>query len=269
MSVVRLVVVVMMLILPAGTAGALQLPKVSVGLADVIAAVETPFRTDRSGMPGLASVEADFFQRSTMAEKKREMRADGRMSLKPATDSEPLKFRFEYYRPARHEVVCDGKTLWIYLPENRQVIQSDVEEFFDPRRNNPLRERGINFLQGLGRISRDFTITFATPATDVEGNYILELRPNRSSVMIQKLFITVNRDTVLRRVGGLPRFNAPAALPPVSRLFAILATTVVDHDGNSTTMEFSNIRENELISDMLFNFDVPANARLVHPPTGR
>ncbi|HZV81731.1 MAG TPA: outer membrane lipoprotein carrier protein LolA [Geobacteraceae bacterium] len=269
MSVFRLVGVVMMLFFSVSTAGALQIPKVSVGLADVIAAVEGPFRPDRNGTSELVSVEADFFQRSTLADKKREFRADGRMSLKPETESVPLKFRFEYYRPTRHEVICDGRTLWVYLPENRQVIMSDVEEFFDPQRNNPLRDRGINFLQGLGRISKDFTITFATQATDVEGNYILELRPNRSTVTIQRLFITVSREAVLRRIGGLPKVSAPAALPPVQRLFAILSTTVVDHDGNSTTMEFSNIKENEMISDMFFSFDVPANARLVHPPTGR
>ncbi len=269
MSGFRLVVVVALLVCSVGTAGALQIPRVSVGLADIIAAVENPFRPDRNGEPELVSVEADFFQRSTLADKKRELRGDGRMFLKPATDTVPLKFRFEYYRPARHEVICDGRTLWIYLRENRQVIQSDVEEFFDPQRNNPLRDRGINFLQGLGRLSKDFTITFADKPTDLDGNFILDLRPNRSSVMIQRLFITVSREAVLARAGGLPRVNAPAAFPQVPRRFAILSTTVVDHDGNSTTMEFSNVRENDMMSDQLFTFVVPADARLVRPPTGR
>lgn len=269
MSVFRLFVVVMLLLCSLGTAGALQIPKVTVGLSDVIAAVEGPFRVGSDGNPELMTVEADFFQRSTIVEKKREMRADGRMYLKPASSSLPLQFRFDYYRPARQEVVCDGRTLWVYLPENRQVIQSDVEEFLDPQRNNPLRDRGVNFLQGLGRISQDFFITFAQNATDVEGNYMLELRPKRSSVMIQRMLITVKRDAVMRRIGGMPKFNAPAALPPEQHLFAILATTVVDHDGNSTTMEFSNVRTNEMISDFIFNFDPPPDARLVRPPAGR
>lgn len=268
MALFRLFLAVALLGLQAAHVWALQIPRVSVGLNDVIAAVEAPFRADGRGTE-LTSLQADFFQRSTIAEKKRELRADGSMYLKPATDSQPLMFRFDYFRPTRQEVVCDGRTLWVYLPENRQVMQSDVAEFFDPQRNNPLRDRGINFLQGLGRISRDFTITFARQATDIEGNYILELRPNRSSVMIEKLFITVSREVVLRRAGGLPRTNAPAALPPAQRSFAILATTVVDHDGNSTTMEFSNIRENGMMPDILFSFTVPADARLMRPPAGR
>lgn len=268
MALFRIVLAVALLGLQVVNAWALQIPRVSVGLSDVIAAVEAPFRADGRGTE-LTSLQADFFQRSTIAEKKREMRADGRMYFKPSSDSEPLMFRFDYFRPARQEVVCDGRTLWVYLPENRHVIQSDVAEFLDPGRNNPLRDRGINFLQGLGRISRDFTITYAPQATDLEGNYILELRPNRSSVMIEKLFITVSREVVMRRAGGLPRTSAPAALPQAQRSFAILATTVVDHDGNSTTMEFSNILENEMMPDVLFNFTVPADARLVRPPAGR
>jgi outer membrane lipoprotein-sorting protein len=263
----RPMVVSLLLLCSVCTAGALQIPKTTAGLGDVIAAVEAPFRVGSDGNPELTAVEADFFQRSTIADKKREMRADGRMFLKPATGDLPLKFRFDYYRPTRQEVVCDGRTLWIYLPENHQVIQSDVAEFLDPQINDPLRSRGVNFLQGLGRISKDFFITFAERATDLEGNFNLELRPQRSSVMIEKMFITVKRDAVLRRVGGLPKFNAPAALPPEQQLFAILATTVVDHDGNSTTMEFSNVRVNEMMSDLTFSFEPPADARLVRPPT--
>jgi len=269
MSIFRLVVVVASLLVSVVTAGALQLPGTAVGLKEVIAAVEGPFRLDRNGNPELESVQADFFQRSTIAEKKREMRADGRMYIKPASEHQPLKFRFEYYRPARQEVVCDGRNLWVYLPENRQVILSDVEEFLDPQRNNPVRDRGINFLQGLGRISKDFTITFAQRSTDAEGNYILELRPNRANVMIQRLFITVSREAVLRRVGGLPRTDVPSAVPRDERLFAILSTTVLDHDGNSTTMEFSSIRTNEMMPEMLFTVNVPADFRLVRPPSGR
>ena len=117
---------------------ALQIPKYNVSLSEVIATVEKPFSFDRSGSPQITDVRADFFQRST-------------------SSSESLKFRFDYYRPTKQEIVCDGRTLWIYLPENRQVIQSDVAEFFEPSRANSASDRGINFLQGLGRISKDFS----------------------------------------------------------------------------------------------------------------
>jgi len=51
--------------------------------------------------------------------------------------------------------------------------------------------------------------------------------------------------------------------------FPILSTTVIDHDGNSTLMEFSNAVTNSMISDMLFTFDVPPDAQVVRPPGSR
>ncbi|NJD90982.1 MAG: outer membrane lipoprotein carrier protein LolA [Geobacter sp.] len=255
------------LVLAGSSAHALQIPKSNVGLNDVIGVVEKPFQYDRSGRPQIENVRADFFQRSTLAEKKKEYRAEGEMFLQAASSVEPLKFRFDYFRPTRQEVVCDGKTLWVYLPENRQVIQSDVAEFFDPIRNSG--SRGINFLQGLGRISKDFAILFNNPMNDTYGNYILELTPLRSSATIRKLYITVSRESLLDAKGTRPQTNMPQARPPESHLFAILSTTVVDHDGNSTTMEFSNIRINGMMSDMLFNFMPPADAQVVRPPVGR
>lgn len=260
---------VISLVFTAGSAYALQFPKNSVGLNDVISVVEKPFQYDRSGRPQLENVRADFFQRSTIAAKKKEYRAEGEMYLQSASSHDALKFRFDYFRPTRQEVVCDGRTLWVYLPENRQVIQSDVAEFFDPLRSTTGSGRGINFLQGLGRISKDFAILFNNPMNDAAGNFILELTPQRSSATIRKLYITVNRESLLDRKGTRPQTNMPQARFPEPHLFAILSTTVVDHEGNSTTMEFSNIRTNGMMSDMLFNFMPPAEARVVRPPTGR
>ena len=267
MNLARLLII--SLVLTAGSAYGLQLPKSNVGLNDVISVVEKPFQYDRSGRPQIENVRADFFQRSTLAAKKKEYRAEGEMYLQSASSVEALKFRFDYFRPTRQEVVCDGKTLWVYLPENRQVIQSDVAEFFDPMRSNPARDRGLNFLQGLGRISKDFAILFNNPMNDAAGNYILELTPLRSSATIRKLYITVNRESLMDAKGTRPQTNMPQARLPEPHLFAILATTVVDHDGNSTTMEFSNVKTNGMISDMLFNFLPPADAQVVRPTTGR
>lgn len=275
MSSFRIVAVMLFLGAFVTVADALPFTAYNVSLSEVIATVEEPFRFDRSGAPRIATVRADFFQRSTLAAKKREFRAEGEMYLLPATSAEALKFRFNYYRPTRQEIVCDGRTLWIYLPENRQVIQSDVAEFFSPERAGRGRERGINFLQGLGRISQDFSIVFNRTMTDQAGNYILDLTPRRASVSIEKLFITVSREAVERRAGvrsqpersprkGLPLYDDGELIP-----FPILSTTVVDHDGNSTIMEFSNAVTNSMLSDMMFTFDVPPDAQVVRPPGAR
>lgn len=269
MKIMKILPVLLLLVSSTLPVFALPIPKYNVSLSEVIATVEKPFSFDRTGYPAISTVRADFFQRSTIAEKKKEFRAEGQMYLVPASSSESLKFRFDYYRPTRQEIVCDGKTLWIYLPENRQVIQSDVSEFFDPSRSNSVRDRGINFLQGLGRISKDFTIVFNRMMNDQAGNYILELTPRRTSATIEKLFITVSREAMERRTGTPPRTGLPPAVTPQLHIFPILSTTVVDHDGNSTTMEFSNAVTNGMVSDMLFRFDVPPDAQVVRPPVAK
>ena len=240
-----------------------------VGLNDVIDSVEQQFRIGRNGLPPLTTVTADFFQRSTIAAQNRELRADGQMFLKLATGSEPLMFRFDYFRPLTQEIICDGRSLWMYQPDNRRVILSDVRDTFDPdTRFNPERDRATNFLQGLGRISKDFEITFASGVRDVGGNYVLELTPRRVSVSIAKLLLVVHKDAVLRHAYSRQGRNDYALNRPELE-FPILSTTVIDPDGNTTTMEFSNIKTNVFLSDFFFKFMPPADVQVVRPPTGR
>lgn len=260
MNRLRLAVFTLLFLLVASSAIAAPIETVNIGLKDVINTVEKSYRA-------LTDVKADFFQRSTMVEKQRELRADGQMFLKTATSGSPVMFRFDYFRPTAHEVVSNGKTLWIYLPENRKVIMSDVSFVFNPFNFDPDRDRASNFLQGLGRISSDFQINFSPQFQDIAGNYILELTPRKASVTIQKLFIVVNRDAVMRFVRS-NRTVVYDVLRP-EQAFPVLSTTVVDHDGNTTTMEFSNIKTNTRLIDQLFFFTIPAGVDVEAPPRGR
>lgn len=238
-------------------------PKVNVGLRDIVATVEEQFLPERStGLPPLQDVTADFVQISTLAEKQREMRASGEMFFKVQTANSPLMFRFDYYSPTNQQIVSNGRTMWIYLPANRQVIQSDVSFVFNPF-SNAGRTRGVNFLQGLGRLSQDFHIAFSSQRQDIDGNYILELEPLRRMDTIAKLFIVVSRDAVLHRADSA-RFPARQELG-----FPIRSTTVVDLQGNTTTMEFSNVRANARIPYSYFDFVPPPDAQVEMPPTGR
>jgi outer membrane lipoprotein-sorting protein len=257
---IRLAITAVLLLLTAVAAEAGTPAPVNIGIQDVIDTVEKSYRA-------LSDVTADFFQRSTLAEKKREMRADGQMSLKMASGSDPLKFRFDYFRPTTQEIVSNGKTMWMYLPQNNQVIISDVSFVFNPAQFDPDRDRASNFLQGLGRISKDFFINFSPQRQDMEGNYILELTPRRATATIEKLFIVVRRDAVM----GYVQNNRDITKVVNNQLrqelaFPVLSTTVIDHQQNSTIMEFSNVRTNTRLSDALFDFILPGNVQIVKPP---
>lgn len=271
MKAIRVVSAFLALLVAALPAMAAPMAKVSAGIQDVIDTVEKSFRPDRNtGLPPLSTVTADFFQRSTMAGKEREMRADGQMYLKTATSREPLMLRFDYFRPLKQEIVSDGRTLWTYLPENRQVIQSDVTPVFNPFTFDPDRDRASNFLQGLPRISKDFLIVFSPQGQDIAGNYVLELTPRRSTAAIAKLFVVVPREAVLSYVqSGRTAVSSVSSLGRQEWPFPILSTTMVDHQGSTTIMEFSNVRTNMMLSDSLFTFAVPPGVQVVKPPRGR
>lgn len=246
---------------------------VNVGLNDVINTVEKSFRPDSTGLAPISDMTTDFFQITTLAKDRRELRGDGRMSVKLASSSSPLMFRFEYFRPYNQEIVSDGKVLWIYHPENREVILSDVSFLYNRNSFDPDRDRAVNFLQGLGRISKDFQINFAPGMYDIAGNYVLELTPRRAMINTRRILIVVNRESVLTYINGKKTSTGIpqqfGAKTPQSALqsdpFPILSTTIDDQEGNSTTMEFNNIRINNRLPQSMFTFIVPAGVQIIRP----
>ncbi len=218
----------------------------------VIAALEAPFKAGADRQTAIHDMEAEFFQESRLTSLDRLQRGRGRVAMKfsrPDAGRVPLtKFRWEYTEPTEQEIVSDGATMWVYLPENRQVIQSEIDFTSRNRSDDPM-----TFLTGLGNLSRDFLITWASPNRDPEGNYALELRPRRPSTLITRLLVVVDRDAVAGAAGGI---------------FPILSTNVIDPGGNSTLIEFSDIRVNRGLSDQQFRFILPAGVEVVRP-TGR
>lgn len=278
------------------------LPARAVGLRDVIDALESPFQQRR-----IKDYSADFFQESRIASLDRLQRARGRVSVRfdsnrQRNDRVPLvMFHWEYEEPTRQEIISDGKTLWVYLPENNQVIQSDIEMVSQARENDPM-----TFLTGLGNLSRDFLISWAEPNRDPKGNYVLALRPRRTTALIGSMIIVVDRDAVevpatltgreeagtaadrarLESRRSESRQERPSETPTPDEffgkntgdsrtypsrgglIFPILATTVTDPNGNSTTIEFSDVRVNRNIPAGQFRFTLPPGVEVVRP-TGK
>ena len=274
-------------------AAAFAAQQVHVGLNDVIATVEKSFKAGSNGQAPISDFTADFFQRTQLKKDGREMRADGVVSVKLATATSPLMYLFQYYLPNKQEIITDGKSLWIYHPENREVILSDVSSAYSRPGFNPDRDQAVNFLQGLGRLSHDFQINFAGGRNDAAGNYVLELHPRRAMLSIQRILLVVSRDSVLAYVtGATPLTSGPSPAPPASRTipptnrtpfgtpapfagmpafggtsdtFPLLSTHVEDHEGNSTTMEFANVKINSHLADRAFYFQIPPGVQVVRP----
>ncbi len=232
----------------------------AVELNDVVRTLETPFQANTGGNTRIYDYSADFSQESRIASLDRMQRASGRIEVAFAEQGpqrpDVVKFRWLYLQPTSQEIVSDGKNLWVYLPENNQVIQSDIESGTEARQNDPMV-----FLTGLGNLTRDFQISWAVPNSDSDGNHVLELTPRMASPLLSRLVIVVDRLAVEADLKHNQKGTGAARFP-------IISTTIYDPNGNSTNISFNNLRINLGLPDTNFTFAIPEGVQVVRPPGG-
>lgn len=219
----------------------LQAADKPASLKDVVGALE-------KGYAGLQDVHADFSQRTLIAGVGREQKGSGEVFLKRPASSTAM-FRFDYTKP-KQQIVSNGRQVWFYLPENRQVMVSSVADMF--KGGNAI---ALSYLTGLGHVSRDFTVSFAKEQRDKNGDYQLELIPKKPTPVLVRLQLTVSAETVDRflRQGN------------VQDLFPVRASVVHDAGGNQTRIDYSHVRVNKGIDNDRFNFKTPAGVVVVKP----
>jgi outer membrane lipoprotein carrier protein len=226
----------------------------TVGLKEITQTLERPFRSESPSNERIRDFRGDFSQLSWLASLDREQRGQGRVAVRfgqALGEKGPLtQFRWEYAQPNNQEIISDGHTLWVYLPENNQVIQSEIEPHGDARTDDPLA-----FLTGLGNLSRDFQISLDSPSHDSAGNYVLLLQPRRPSAMIRQMRIVVDRAAITDYIRN----------HKTGQIFLLVLTKVTDPNDNTTLIEFTNVRVNQQLSADSFNFILPAGVELVRP----
>ncbi|MEI8355210.1 MAG: outer membrane lipoprotein carrier protein LolA [Deltaproteobacteria bacterium] len=215
------------------------LVRAEAGLKDVVTALE-------QGYLLLDDLQADFLQRTAIASIKKEQRGSGTLFIKKPSGAAAM-FRFNYEKP-RQQIVSNGKAVWFYMPENRQVLVSDAANLFDAQNGITL-----NYLTGLDHVSKDFTAGFAGTGRDKKGNFVLELIPKKQNRVIAKLQITVAASAVEQFIKD-GRVEDP---------FPVISSVVYDPFGNRTAIEFSRAKTNRGISCALFNFKIPSGVDVI------
>ena len=208
-------------------------------LKDVVATVEELYRS-------VEDMQANFSQKTYIGALKREEKGGGELLLKKK-GSGSVMFRFNYSRP-KQQIISNGKTVWYYMPENRQVIVTDALKLFSG--GNAI---ALSYLTGLGHLSEDFNIKLGADGTDKKGDYVLELVPKKSNQSVARLMLTVSGEAVARHLSGKA---AEAGFP-------VVASVLHDQMGNRTTIEYSKIRVNRGLGSDRFTFKVPAGVETV------
>lgn len=203
-------------------------------------------RTLEQGYATLNDLRADFSQRSTIKAMRREEKGGGELFIKKGSGREAM-FRFDYTKP-KQLIVSNGKKVWYYLPEQKQVMVMELTQMFEAGNGVAL-----NYLTGMGHVSRDFNIVFAAEPRDKKGNYVLELTPKKGSPAMAKLQLVVQEAAVEEFLAS----GRPA------NPFPIVSSVVFDQTGNSTRIEFTNVKTNHGVESGKFNFKVPAGVEVI------
>ena len=149
----------------------------------------------------------------------------------------PGMMRWDYTSPERQTIIANGETLWIYLPEDRQVIRDHINHSLGTR-------TPALFLAGQARLTDLFTVA----ATSIQG-------PGEGGLL--QLELTPKGET-------LPYTRVHLGIDPSSYLVKLVR--VVDAAGNMTAMWLSDIDTEAAVAPSLFQFHVPPGVEVMAPP---
>lgn len=218
----------------------------SVSLDTVVAALQKPFRAETK-QNRIRDFQAKFSQEAYLSSLDQIQTASGRVTVRFAdSKAQPARFRWEYLQPDPQLIVSDGKTVWVYMPENRQVIESPMPANGQTGTDNPLA-----FLTDLGNLSHQFSITWGEPRQSPEGHYRLVLRPRQPSAFLEQLLLEVDKAVVAGKA-----------------VYPLRAATLFGTSDNRTVVRFSEPRLNQGPNEKLFRFKPPAGTEVLRPEQG-
>lgn len=173
------------------------------------------------------TLRADFRQRVESPTLAEALESHGRVAFE-----KPNHMRWDYEPPDRQTIVGDGENLWIYQPDQQQVIKAPLAEAFQA--TTP-----VTFLAGLGRVDRDFD---ASLEREEGTRWILKLVPKKDTG-IGELHLSVRKADA-----------------------SVEEARITDPLGTTTKITFTDEKRNVAIEPDTFRFTPPAGVDVVKPP---
>jgi outer membrane lipoprotein carrier protein len=175
---------------------------------------------------GIKDFSADFLHSYRGGVLKTQAQERGKVTVK-----KPSRMHWTYTNPEKKEFVSDGVKIYSYIPQDRQVIVSSVPP--DNQATTPAL-----FLAGKGDIVRDFAAAYAN--STVPGTLALKLTPRRAEPDYEYLVVAVD-----------------------PRSLQIRGLTTRDRQGGESTLIFTNLKENQGVSDKEFAFRIPRGVDVI------
>jgi len=163
---------------------------------------------------------ADFLQESTIKSMEITDFASGRLYVRY-----PGMMRWEYEKPERQVIITDGKKLWIFRPQDNQVMVGGAPVFFRDG-------QGASFLSDIGLVRKKFSIQLAR----AEGEYLYELKmkPIEGAANISEIRLYV-----------------------IPRSYQIARIVTLNDYGDDTRIDIVSPQFNANLDPSLFSFEIP------------
>ncbi len=143
----------------------------------------------------------------------------------------PGMMRWEYDKPDRQTIITDGKTLWVYKPDDNQVMIGKAPSFFGDG-------KGAGFLSDMKLIREKFKVSFEKAKSDHD--YVIKLLPKEQTVGVTKIYLAISKIT-----------------------FKIKKIITLNEYDDETIIELINSKFNLNLDKSLFNFIVPEGTDVI------
>ncbi|HIJ57721.1 MAG TPA: outer membrane lipoprotein carrier protein LolA [Deltaproteobacteria bacterium] len=161
-----------------------------------------------------------FFQTATLKAMEIQETASGKLQVK-----RPGMMRWDYEKPDKQIIVSDGTHLWVYRPEDNQVLVGRAPSFFG-------EGKGAGFLSDIKSVRKNFSITLENK--EGEKSYRLKLVPNNQTQDLSRVFLVVSPDT-----------------------FEVMEVITYNPYDDETRIELTDYSYDRNLGDDVFRFEIP------------
>ncbi len=175
----------------------------------------------------VSGFSAYFSQTSTIKAMEITDSASGRAFFKRSG-----KMRWEYETPDRQMIITDGKTLWVFRPDDNQVMIGKAPSFFKGG-------KGFSFLSDMKVIKQQFNMVLEKETQ--EGFFILKLNPREKTYDIVEIYLWISKKT-----------------------FNVVRILTYNSYGDETRIVFNNIQLKQKLDDSLFSFEISEDMEVLH-----
>ncbi|HID29251.1 MAG TPA: outer membrane lipoprotein carrier protein LolA [Desulfobacterales bacterium] len=198
--------------------GALRGPCWGLEVADILDRVQQRYAA--------GGFEADFVQESHLKAMGMVDTAKGHLYL-----GRPGMMRWHYRIPEEYLLIADGVTVWIYRPEENQVMVGRSVDYFGG---------GADFFSKPGELSKEFIVERAPQKLQEKDHYVLRLVPRTERPSLAQLYLFISKET-----------------------FDVAKSVSSNVFGDETTLRFERYRFDQALDPSLFVFDIPNGAEVV------